>query len=110
MATIITNIEQSQVVTNLDTYNYTVSIADQYAVSCETSVIPPSGLFCALKQNGSTKASTPSPGAVQITEKVQIIMNCAVNDVIGVTLSSAVPADAAPNDFKSLINIRRGIF
>lgn len=109
MATIITKIHESQVVTNLDTYNYTVVMADQYTVSCETSIMPPSGLFCALKQNGSTKASTPSPGAAQITEKVQVIMNCAVNDVIGITLSSAVPADGAANDFKSIINIRRGL-
>lgn len=108
MATIITKIDESQIVTNLDTYNYTVLVAGMYAVACTVSEIPVSAITIALKQNGSTKASVGVPAATQAIQQLQVIMNCAINDVIGVTLASSAAQDNQINDFKALINIRQG--
>ena len=108
MATIITDISESKIMTNLDTYNYTAQAAGMYIVSCAISEIPVSGITIALKQNGSTKASVAAPASTQSVQQLQVIMNCDLNDVIGVTIASSVAQDNQINDFKALINIRQG--
>lgn len=110
MATVITKISRSIIVSNLDTYNFTVTQAGMYTVAAAVSLIPTSASIIVLKLNGSTVVSTPSPAANQIIETLQTTMNCAVNDVIGITISSGLAADTAPNDFKGIITIRQGSF
>lgn len=108
MAQTITGINQTKVLNQLDTYNHTALSASMYMVSVSLDEIPTSGISIAIKQNGSTKITSVAPTTAQGNVKVQIVLNCAVNDVIGVTLSSAVAADSGKNVIKAILNIHQG--
>lgn len=109
MATTITGIGQSKVINALDTYNHTALNSGPYMVSAQLSVVPVSGAIIVIKQNGVTKASTPSPASSQIIDSLSVLLNCAANDVIAITVSSAVPIDTNINTVKGIINIHQGI-
>lgn len=108
MAQILPREEQSTVVCQLDTYNHTADATSPYTVKVSASDIPPSGLSIAIKLNGSTQVTSIAPSAAQNHLDVELKMNCAMNDIIGVAISSAVASDTGPNAFKAIINIRKG--
>lgn len=108
MATVITGIGQSKVISNLDTYNHTTLLNSMYTVSCSINQTPVSAIIIVIKQNGTTMASVPSPAASQSYETLSVTLNCAIGDLISITISSALAQDNQINDFKGIINIRPG--
>ena len=108
MAQTITKIEQSNVINILDTYNYTVVVAGPFMVKVDISEVPTSGITIALKQNSSTLLTTAAPTAGQQIISAQVLMNCAVNDVIGVVIASSNPQDSVLNAVKGILNIHAG--
>jgi len=109
MATIITDIASSKVLSNLDTYNHTAALNAMYKVSIQVSETPISGLSVVIQQNGSTKATAAAPAASQSHIELQTVLNCAVNDVISVILSSSTPEDQKLNRVKAILSIDAGL-
>jgi len=108
MATIISGISKSKVLSNLDTYNHTALTAGMYNVSISLSEQPPSGVSILIKQNSTTIASFSSPAATQGVINLQALLNCAINDVIGVVISSSSASDQTINSIKAILNIHQG--
>lgn len=108
MATIITRIDQSKVISNLDTYNHTTLAAGMYTVSIQVSEIPPSGVTLSIKQNSSTIASVSVPAAAQQLTQLRVVINCAISDVLGVVIASSTAREAGPNQIKGILNIHQG--
>jgi|SRR5665213_1404263 len=110
MATIITGIESTKVLSNLDTYNHTALSASMYTVSVKLSEVPPSGCTITIAQSGSTSnsVSTSVPAATQNHVELRTLLNCAVNDVISVTLASSSAIDQGPNAIKASLKISVG--
>lgn len=130
--TIITQSVQSQVISNLDTYQYTVPTAGMYTVSLKINERPVSGITVTTKQNATTVLTTAAPTAPGLISTVtgagsgpltapvtsdigqqvidsRIVLNCAANDVLQVIVASSTAHDSKPNDFKGILNIRQGI-
>jgi len=108
MATIISNSASSIVVSNLDTYQFTVPLASLYRVSCRASEIPPSGLQITINQNGSQLAQTVVPAASQNHTELTLIVNAAASDVLQIVLSSAVASDSLMQAVKAIIKFSPG--
>jgi hypothetical protein len=109
MATTISGISQTKVISNLDTYNHTALLASMYVVDLAVSELPPSGIIITIQQNGVTKATTTSaPQIAQQLVQLRIILNCSINDLISVIVSSANPSDSGPNAFKGILKIIPG--
>ncbi len=109
MATTIVNIFQSKVLNQLDTYNHTALATSIYKVSLNLTDIPPSGITVQIKQNSSVIASLSAPAAAQNHMDLQALLNCTVNDVIGVVIASSTPSDQGGNSFKAILDIRQGL-
>lgn len=108
MATLITGIAQTKVLSNLDTYNHTALTAGMYMVAVRATEIPPSGLLLTIQQNSVTKATAALPAASQSHIELQVVLNCAINDVISVILSSGSTSDTQLNTVKASLNIHVG--
>jgi len=100
----------SQVISNLDTYTYTVPVggANQFLAQIAINELPPSGITLTIKQNTTTVASTSAPAAQQQAINLAATMNCADGDVISVIVASSTPSDEGPQSFKGILNIRVG--
>ena|SRR5665213_2136149 len=111
MATIITGIMQEKILTNLDTYNHTTASASMYTVEVKLSEVPPSGCTITIAQSGSTSnsVSTTAPAATQNHVELRTILNCAIGDVIAVTLASSAPIDQGPNAIRASLKISPGL-
>lgn len=110
MSQTITGISKTKVLNSLDTYNHTAQASTMYMVSISVSEQPPSGVIITIQQNGSQKAISSAPAAAQGVVQLQIVLNCAANDVISVILSSAVTSDSKINSIRGLLNIHQGSF
>lgn len=108
MAQTIPKISTSHSICALDTYNHTALQASMYVVEVDMSMIPPSGLSIVIKQNSSTKLTSIVPTAAQNHVRARIVLNCAINDVIGVVVSSPSASDSGPNAVQGILNIRVG--
>jgi hypothetical protein len=108
MATTITGIGTVKVLSNLDTYNHTTTLASMYNVQVDLSEQPPTGCSITIQQNGSTKATSATPGATQLNMKLGVLLNCAIGDVISVILASSNTAESAPNQIKAILKITPG--
>jgi hypothetical protein len=109
MAQIITKIQNTKILTQLDTYNHTTTLASMYTVQCDMSELPPSGLIITIQQNGSTQATSVVPASNQSHTSLRVQLNCALNDVISVILSSAVTSDSNLNVVKGILKIQPGL-
>ena len=107
--TIVPGRTQEIVVSQLDTYNHTAMNAGNYTVSVSINEIPPSSISVVIQLNLVTKATSIAPSATQELIQLQQVIDCAVNDVISVIISSSNPAEALPNIFKGQINLRYGL-
>jgi hypothetical protein len=108
MATTIPNFLTPKVITNLDTYNYTVLSAAMHVASIQLTEIPASGISILIKQNGTTVATAPAPSSTQLAITLKVTMNCAINDVISFVLSSSTPSDQNLNAIKAILNVHVG--
>ncbi len=68
-----------------------------------------SGLNVVIAQNGDILLRTGWPSATQPIMNGSVVTSCAVNDVIEIIYSSLTDVDAAPNAFKSIINVYLGV-
>lgn len=93
----------SQVVSGLDTYTFTVTIAGPHFVSATSTDVPLSGVQLVVNLNGSPVATSPAVATSKQAVSVKAAMNCAVNDVITVVISSATALDALTNNIKTTI-------
>jgi hypothetical protein len=108
MSTTITNLISSKVISNLDTYIYTVQTAAMHVASIAINELPPSGITVTIEQNGSPVAATSTPAAQQQVINLSATMNCAVNDTISIIVASSSPSDQGPQRFKGILNIHIG--
>lgn len=108
MSTPISNLISTKILSNLDTYVYTVLKAGLHLASIEVNALPPSGITLTIKQNSTTIASTSAPAAAQQAINLSATMDCAINDTISVVIASSTASDELPNAFKGLLNIHRG--
>jgi hypothetical protein len=111
MATILTNLAQSKVISNLDTYNHTAVLNSMYYVSCILTEQPNSTVSITIEQNGTPVTSIAAPGngrTKQCSIVCQTVLNCAINDLISIVISSSNPIDQAINSIKGIINIHPG--
>lgn len=108
MATTITQIGSGQVISNLDTYTYTIKTAAMHVAKLVINEIPTSGVIITIQKNGSTVTSTSAPANAQQVVSLSTTINCAVNDTISFIVASSTPSDQGPNRFKGILNIHIG--
>ena len=97
---------QANVEAGLNTYTYTVPAAGIYQFSCQSTVVPPSGLSIVINKNGSPVATSATPGATQNFISIAAVnVKCAASDVITFVLTSAQAIDSQLQNVKSIVNI-----
>lgn len=97
---------QANVEAGLNTFTYTVTAVGIYQFSCQSTVVPPSGLSIVINKNGSPIATSATPSANQNFIAIAAVnVSCAISDVITIVLTSAVALDAMLQNVKSTINI-----
>jgi len=109
MATILVqNIDQSKVINNFDSMQYTVPSAGMYSVSCSLNKLDGPSLQMQVRQNGSVQVTSSSvPPQTEMT--IEALLNCAANDTI--TLSFVVNSADVNNNInsaKGILSIRAG--
>lgn len=108
MSTTITNLISSKVISNLDTYIYTVGTTANHVARLTINEIPPSGITITLKQNSTTIASTSAPNSAQQVVEIMRTLACTSGDTISFVVASSTPSDAQPQSFKGILNIHIG--
>lgn len=95
----------------LSTDTFKIDAAGVYSIYVNTTVRDPSGLVITISQSGSTTASFSTPTTSPLTDHVELNakFNCAVNDILTVTITSSATIDQPPNLIKSIINLRQGV-
>ena len=90
MANYILKDYQANIMAGLGTYTYTTSIASMFFVAAQSLENPPSSLSITIAQTGSTAVSVTStaPAAAQEAINIQQVFNCAIGDLITITISS----------------------
>ena len=104
----LVKLEESSVINQLDTYNYVVPTAGMYKMKVRLNEVPPSGMSIVMKQNSSTVASLSSPATSQQAMDLEIVVNAAMNDVLGLVLSSSQASDQGGNSFKAIYLLSQG--
>lgn len=116
-------VNESTVVGGLGTQTFNVVTAGLY--TCSFKVFVPyvasgssnnssvttggSSVVVTVNQNGSPVLTTSAPSINQPIVGGSVVLNCAVNDVLTVVLSSAATVDNSPNAVKAIINLFQGV-
>jgi hypothetical protein len=108
MAQTLHGITRSQVVTALDTYNYTAETSGLFLVRVAMSELPPTGLTVLIQRNSSTIATYNSQPSNEQRMFMEQHIQCVVGDILSVVLSSTSLPEEAPNAIKGQINIHAG--
>lgn len=101
-------VEQSNVLDGLGTWTHTALKNSMYYCEVRLTEVPASSVSIVINQNGSPVATSTAPAAAQQVVTLQIIMNCTINDVITVVISSSAPIDQQLNTVKSIVTLRVG--
>jgi hypothetical protein len=88
--------------------NFTIPYQASGSSNNSTVTTGGSSLQILVKQNATTKLTLANPAPTQPSMGGSVVMDCAVNDVITVVLSSAADADNALNAIKGIVNIYQG--
>lgn len=101
---------QANIEVGTGTYTYTVPIAGMYFASMKCSENPTSSVILSIAQTGSASVSvsSPAPAANQSHIELQKVFNCAINDVLTMSISSSNPIDLQLNNVKTLIVLHAG--
>lgn len=120
------NLNDSTPVGGLGTFNYTVTTAGFYTLSVQSTIPHSTGeglrsdqvstqasaLTITIEQNGGTVVaiggSALNPTPTQPTMGAVAKISAAVNDVLGVVLSSPNAIDNQLNSIKSIVNLYTG--
>lgn len=108
MATVIGNFGSNKVITNLDTYTYTVTTTAVHVAKCMITEVPASGIIVAIQQNGTPIVTTSAPAAAQSHIEATASINCTAGDVISWVITSSTPGDSALNTIKAMLNLHIG--
>lgn len=95
---------KGNVICGLGTFTMTVTTAGIFMMSAVATEVPPSGLSITLAQSGSTSVSVTSTvlSATQNVLALQKLFNCAVSDVLTLTIASSTVSDEQLNTVKTL--------
>lgn len=102
--------EQTVVAAGLGTWTRNaVGTAGLVLASAVATEVPTSGVILTIAQTGSTSVSVSSatPTAGQNIISLQQLFNCAIGDVITVTIASSTPIDEQLNTVKTTISVVR---
>lgn len=108
MAQTLQNMDQSKVISSLDTYNYEIPANGMHMIHVQMNEVPPSGLSVVIERNSVQVASSGTLAASQSIIDLQIVLNCTAGDDISIIVSSSEAEEAAPNAVKGIINIHPG--
>lgn len=114
MATIIIpNFLTAKELLGLNTYQYTALTAAMHVASIRVDRRQSSAFTITINQNGSPVSSiTVQPlsdqTVAQSSQSLSATMNCAVNDVITVVVSSSSTSDMGLKDCKAILDIHIG--
>lgn len=102
---------QANQICGLGSFTYTVSSAGPFSVNVMSSVNPASSLSITIAQSGSQSVSVSSvaPSSVQSHIELSNKFNCAVSDVLTVTISSSAAIDEQLNTVESIVVLRAGL-
>jgi hypothetical protein len=105
------NTMQQSVMNGLNTDQCAITQAGQYSITCRTTMVPASGLVITATQTGSESVTYTSAATSPVSNDNQLTgkFNCAVGDIISVTVSSSAAADQPPSLVKTTINLRQGL-
>lgn len=110
MSTSLGNVLWTKVISNLDTYTYTINTVGDHNVSCQMTMQPGSSLSIVIKQNGTTIATSTAPSSTQTQVSLSVGLLCASGDALQVIVSSTAPSDSAINTVKGIIKIAAGVY
>lgn len=109
MATVIPSFVHPYLVTNLDTYSYTVVNTGNHMVSVKLNdVVSLTNITVVIKQNSTTLVTASAPISTRNEINVETLVSAVANDVIGVVITSSATSDILPNQIKGYINIHQG--
>jgi hypothetical protein len=102
-------INNSQPIAGLGTFNFTVTTAGSYYVACKSFIQPGSGLQIALQHNGSpvvtVGGSSQNPSSSQTSIGTGVYVYCVATDTLSIVLTSSNSIDSIPNNVKSVTNL-----
>lgn len=101
-------LNQSQVLTGLDTMTYTIPATGVYSVSVQSTEVPPSGISIVVNDNGSLVYTAPTLSPTQSAVQFRQVFNFTAAHVITIVLSSSAASDNLINNVKSNIIIQQG--
>lgn len=103
-------VSQQNVISGLGSFTHTTLQNSMYYVRVRCSEVPTSGISIVVSQSGSGSASftSPVPSAAQNHIELRCVINCAINDVITVALSSSTPQDQKLNAVKTTVEMGTG--
>lgn len=99
----------TQTYVGLNTYNHTAAATSLYTIEVRCTEVPTSTLSIVIKNNSSTLATSATPAAGQNNINLRAQVNCTLNDVIGVVVTSSSPIDQQLNNVQTTITIRQGL-
>lgn len=111
MAQTIISIEKTNVISQLDTYNYTIPASfpsSMATMSIDMSEQPASGLSVIFKKNGSAIATAAAPAAMQNHIPLKVTIACVPTDVLSMVLSSSNINDQNINAIRGILRITPG--
>lgn len=93
------------------TYTHTVTVAGPVHAAMRTTINPSSSVVLTIAQTGSTSVSvsSASPGSTQTHIDLQKTFNCAVSDVITLTIVSSAAVDNQLNNVKTVATVNEGL-
>lgn len=104
----ILTLNQSFILTGLDTLTYTVPTTGIYSVAVQSTEIPPSGISIVVNDNASPIYTAPTLSPTQSAIQFRQYFNFTAADAITIVLSSANANDLALNNVKTNIIIQQG--
>lgn len=104
-------VTQSSIMNGLNSDSHKILNAGVYSITTRTTMVQPSNLVVTIVQSGSTSKTITSLPTSQQSADIEVTgqFNCAVNDLITVSLTSSASADQPPSLIKTLINLRQGL-
>lgn len=103
----ILTLNQSFMLTGLDTLTYTIPTSGVYSVAVQSTEIPPSGISFLVEQNGSTVYTSPTLSPTQSAIQFRIPFYFTAADAIQIAMSGSA-IDSVINNVKTNLIIQQG--
>lgn len=98
-------------ISGLTSSQHKLAAAGVITVRTRTTDIPVSGIVVTISQSGSTSASVTTPTTSPVQKHIELNgqFNCAVGDILTVSVTSAASGDQPPNLIKTTIDLKQGV-